>query len=175
MSEIYSQIAFLVKIYETMSMTGGKKMYGDFEVLAVIGKLEVKFENNERVLNELLKLQRFISENNFINLAISFGRLCEILNISEIKENKEIQAIYDFIFDENTLMEMYKGDILDLTITELGMNKKVSNYLWRSGIETVRNLILLTEGELRAITGIGDKTFKELVSKLNEHGLALSH
>lgn len=144
-----------------------------FDVLAITGKMEVKFKDNERFLSEIANLQKFISEDDFFNSAISFGRLCEILNISEISENKDIQAIYEYISIEKNFQKVSEDEIMNLNIRDLEFSTRTYNILRRAGICTVEDILSEGKGSIKNCHSAGKKTIDEIDSKLKQLGLKL--
>lgn len=144
-----------------------------FDVLAVTGKLTVKFGSNERSLKEIENLQKFISENDFVNSAICFGRVCEILSVSEISENKDIQAIYEYISVEENFKEMSMSEMLNLNIRQLGLSNKAYRALKDGGVNTVGDIVSLGKTDIKLIWSIGEKTFSEIDSQLKKIGIDL--
>lgn len=56
-------------------------------------------------------------------------------------------------------------------IEELGLSVRAFNALAKSGIRTVGDLSLKTEKRIKKIRGLGEKSFREIVEKMEELGL----
>jgi DNA-directed RNA polymerase subunit alpha len=63
---------------------------------------------------------------------------------------------------------------LDLPIEALDLSERPRNCLRRAQIKTVGELVQKTEEELLNITNFGQKSFEEVVAKLDELGLSIS-
>ena len=60
-------------------------------------------------------------------------------------------------------------------LSELGLPVRVHNMLRRAGVATVGDLTALDEDGLYAIRNVGGSTFAEVIVKLDEHGLDITH
>ena len=110
------------------------------EALVITGKLEVRFQGKEQLLNEVANLQKFIAENDFDNLAISFGRLSELTKDFTPNVSDYINSLYDFIFEVKEPLkreqELGLKEKLAMTLEELDVSLRTFNCLRRAGINT---------------------------------------
>jgi len=60
-----------------------------------------------------------------------------------------------------------------LTLDDLGLTTRVLHNLKEEGIESVENLLALSERELKKIPGIGERSLHEIKDILAQHGLEL--
>ncbi len=56
---------------------------------------------------------------------------------------------------------------------EFGLDRKYANILKTAGVDTVGTLTAMTEGQLKGLKGVGDKTFQVVIEKLASKGLKL--
>ena len=82
------------------------------KAMMVTGALEVKFEGQEKLLNEVANLQKHILEDDEIHVAIDIGRLKEMANLN-ISEDANLKELYNSIFLKP------KNEKLNLNIEEL--------------------------------------------------------
>jgi len=62
---------------------------------------------------------------------------------------------------------------LDRPVEELELGGRILNMLRNSGVRTVRDLVSLSEGELKAIPGLGKKALEDVRLQLESQGLSL--
>ena len=62
---------------------------------------------------------------------------------------------------------------LDMPIEEIGLSTRAFKALIRSGIKNVGDIVELTENQVMNISGLGTKSFNEIVDKINSMGLNL--
>ncbi|AEB12433.1 DNA-directed RNA polymerase subunit alpha [Marinithermus hydrothermalis] len=60
-----------------------------------------------------------------------------------------------------------------LTLDDLGLSTRVLHNLKEEGIDSIENLLALTERELKKVPGIGERSVEEIKERLAEHGLSL--
>ncbi len=65
------------------------------------------------------------------------------------------------------------ASLLAMPIEELDLSIRSYNCLRRKGKDTVRDIIEMTEDELKGVRNLGMKSLLEIKAKLNEHGLKL--
>lgn len=63
--------------------------------------------------------------------------------------------------------------VLDKTIEDMELSVRSHNCLKRAGIQTVRDLIEKTEGDMLKVKNLGRQSLQEIIAKLAEYGLAL--
>lgn len=154
--------------------------------LIITGGLEVRFQGQEQVLNELSKLQKCITENDGIKLAISFGRLKELSKNSEIDASEHFDALHEFISEFEKILQSDQEDQedqqaieakLNITLDELKYSSRLSTrthtFLVRAGKKTVRDLVAMYEEEYEKIKHIGPQSIKEVKKLLKELGFEL--
>ena len=133
-------------------------------IFVITGSLEVIFEGEERLLDEVARLQKHVSENDEIHTAIDIGRIVAMAkNFSDADEAvRELQkAIF---FDESAQM-----------IDELEFSPRTYNCLCRAGITTVNELAGMSLTELKNVRHLGQKSFDEVVLKLKKLGIELGN
>ena len=64
---------------------------------------------------------------------------------------------------------------LDLPIEDLDLSERPRNCLKRAQVNSVGELLLKSEDDLLAITNFGQKSLDEVIEKLDERGLSLTH
>ena len=69
--------------------------------------------------------------------------------------------------------ETKKEKVLEMTIEELDMSVRSFNCLKRAGIDTVEDMINMTEEELIKVRNLGKKSLEEVIQKLHSLGLEL--
>ncbi len=73
---------------------------------------------------------------------------------------------------EKTPAEQFK-ELLDKTIEELDFSVRPFNYLKRSNINVVKDLLVLSEQNIRQMHGAGDKVLNEVKERVESLGLEL--
>lgn len=63
--------------------------------------------------------------------------------------------------------------ILDLTLEEIKMSVQSSRYLKEAGKNTVRDIVDMTEKELKSLKGVGKRSVEEIIWRLNRIGVGL--
>ena len=133
-------------------------------IFVITGSLEVIFEGQERLLDEVARLQKHVSENDEIHTAIDIGRIVAMAkNFSDADEAvRELQkAIF---FDESAQL-----------IDELEFTPRTYNCLGRAGITTVNELAGMSLPELKNVRNLGQKSLEEIVLKLKKLGIELGN
>ena len=64
-------------------------------------------------------------------------------------------------------------DVLSAPLSVLGLSVRASNALLISGFSTLKDVVALTEIELRQLRGVGRGTLTEIKTKLSSRGLTL--
>ena len=67
--------------------------------------------------------------------------------------------------------DVYKRQVLDMTIEELDLSVRSYNCLKRAGIQTVQALASKSEDDMIKVRNLGKKSLKEVKEKLIELGL----
>lgn len=68
-----------------------------------------------------------------------------------------------------------RNSVLQMAIEELDLSVRSYNCLKRAGIETVKDLISLSDNEICHIRNMGKKSFKEISQKLGMLGIVIAH
>ena len=69
--------------------------------------------------------------------------------------------------------ENKKTQVLAMTIEELDFAVRTFNCLKRVGLDTVEDLVQLTEDDLYRVRNLGKKSSEEVIQKLHSLGLSL--
>ena len=64
--------------------------------------------------------------------------------------------------------------MLEKNIEDLELTVRSLNALTQAGIDTVSDLVSMTEGELNSVKNLGKKSLSEIKDKIRELGLSLS-
>ena len=64
--------------------------------------------------------------------------------------------------------------VLEKNIEDLELTVRSLNALTQAGIDTVSDLVSMTEGELNSVKNLGKKSLSEIKDKIRELGLSLS-
>ena len=75
--------------------------------------------------------------------------------------------------DEGTKQENEYSQKLERTIEDLDLSVRSFNCLKRAGINTVKDLVAMTEDELIKVRNLGKKSLEEVKKKLDDDGLSL--
>jgi len=149
------------------------------ETLIITGKLEVRFQQHEQLLNELANLQKFIEERDYARLAISFGRLTELINDSEIDVSNHMQSLYKFIseaeehFQREQKFNKTEEEKLNMPLEDLDFSLHVYNCLKRVNIHTVKDLVAMTEIDFMKVKNLGKIGYEEVVLKFKQLGFKM--
>ena len=65
--------------------------------------------------------------------------------------------------------------VLEKNIEDLELTVRSLNALTQAGIDTVSDLVSMTEGELNSVKNLGKKSLSEIKDKIRELGLSLSN
>lgn len=76
-------------------------------------------------------------------------------------------------FIEATVIRSFASELF-VSIDELHLATRVRNALWRSGVFSIGDLVLLTKDEVLAIELVGDKTLEVIERALAEKGMYLA-
>lgn len=148
------------------------------EALTITGKLEIRFQGKEQLLDEIVNLQKFIIENDLDNQAIILGRISELTKDFETDVvSKDIKSLYDFIFERSKVEQLEVSmakENLDLLIEELMLTPRQFNDLKQIDINTVRDIVMMDNAREKLIKTLGKKSFDEVIVKLKEIGIVLS-
>ena len=136
------------------------------EALVITGKLELQFQGNEQLINEVINLRKFIVENDLDNLAISFGRLSELTKDLETDASTDMKFLYDLIVSAEVPM---KKEGIDKSIETLNLSTRTYNCLRRAGVWTIRDFLT----KKTTVQSLGRKSYEETILKLKELGFEL--
>ena len=134
-------------------------MYNKVKLLVEIGKLEIRFEEDSRVITELSNFRDKICSDDILQGAIAFGRLQA--RIGETTE--EIQTI-------NCILTNTKP-VPDMSIGELEFTVRTYNVLDRNQVRTVKHITEMSSEGWTKIKNLGRKSYEEIAEKM--HGLGL--
>lgn len=141
------------------------------ETLIVIGTLEVRFEGQEKLLNELAKLEKYIVEDDYVQAALAFGRLKEMVKLFDISIDDCIDQLYKYI--SKIEEKMAREKILNMPIEKLNFSVRTYNCLKRVGLSTGRDLAKIPVKKLRQVPNMTSESIEEIVTILREHGIEL--
>ena len=68
-----------------------------------------------------------------------------------------------------------KTKVLDMSVEDLDLSVRSYNCLKRAGINTVQELTQKTPDDMMKVRNLGGKSLEEVLAKLKELGLQLSH
>lgn len=92
----------------------------------------------------------------------------------ELRERRAAAIETIAIIDESLVGEYQTEEsALQLSVRELGLRSMGSNALYRSGIETVEDVIQKTPNDLRRVYRFGKGAYEELITKLDALNLRL--
>lgn len=133
------------------------------EALITLKKLESAMQDNLLIVKEIETLRNRIMKGNCFEIGTSYGRLEFAIQTS----NKDVSR--DLVLLHKYLSETEKA-VSELTLDDLKLGVRISNYCKRAGIYTVKDLRDTTD--LKAIFhNNGDKYYQELVEKLDKLGI----
>lgn len=104
------------------------------------------------------------------SISIMITQLQAIVGFKEtITQNKDV------LYDDGVLEEKMEIDqsSLKVKIEDLQFSTRTENALLSGGIKTLSGLLKKTEGDLKALGGLGDKAIEEVKELLEGKGLAL--
>ena len=142
-------------------------------------------------LNEVVKLTNRYSPSSASQLAAVLGKIADGLKAKQASTAKEAQealgeakytqarALLDNVdalqAGINELLEAaitcHAEGILDIDIDDLELSIRSYNCLKRAGIKTVQELISRNPEDLRGVRNLGQKSYEEILAKLEELGL----
>lgn len=139
-----------------------------YEALVCTGKMEVKAQDSEKALNEVKNMQKHLAEDDYINFAISFGRLFELAKQFDVDIMQEINEMLEFNPMETNIEREKK---LNINIEELDLSVRTFNMLKRSGVNNVGDFIYDSEDYLLKTRMHGNKrSYSEVVEKVHALG-----
>ena len=137
-------------------------MYNKVKVMVEIGKLEVRFEEDSRVITELSNFRDQICNDDILQAAIAFGRLQA--RIGEITE--EIQTI-------NCILVNAKP-VPDILIEEVEFTVRTYNVLKNAQVKNVKQITEMSSEDWTKIKNLGRKSFEEIAEKMHRLGLEIA-
>lgn len=137
-------------------------MYNKIKLLVEIGKLEVRFEEDSRVITELSNFCDKICNDDIMQAAITFGRLQA--RIGETTE--EIQTI-------NCILTNAKL-VPDISIEKLEFKVRTYNVLKRAGIDNVKKITKMSFEDWTRVRNLGRESYEEIAEKMHELGLEIA-
>ena len=139
-----------------------------YEALMITGRLEIQLEGNEKSINELKKIQKCIIEKDFVNLAISLGRLSELSKGSIADADKSINALTKFITNKEEVTE--QPHVFDMTIEDLNLSDRSLNCMKRAGFNMVSDILRLSGAELYRVKQLCKNSYEEVLDRLEALG-----
>ncbi len=119
------------------------------------------------------KLTLTVSTNGIINAkeAVSYAAriLSEHLNLF-VELSDEVKHSDNIMVDRE---ETIRDRVLEMTIEELDLSVRSFNCLKRASIDTVEDLINMTEEDMIKVRNLGKKSLEEVIQKLQSLGLSL--
>lgn len=155
--------------------------HADYMKEKVLGMKVEELDFSSRTLNALKR-----SNINTVEELISFteDEIIKVRNIGETGFTELLKKLrgLGLSFREREIYtmgmfierpEVMGEKILEMTIEELELSVRTYNCLKRVGINTVDELLDLTESDLMQVKNLGKKGFEEVVQKLSALGLSL--
>ena len=139
-------------------------MYNKVKLMVEIGKLEVRFEEDSRVITELSNFRDKICGNDILQVAIAFGRLQA--RIGETTE--EIQEI-NYILTNTKLTP-----VLDMLIDDLEFSVRTCTVLKNANVRNVKQIVEMSSAGWTKIRNLGRKSYTEIADKMHELGLEIA-
>lgn len=147
-----------------------------FEVFIMIGRMEIRCENNKKVLNELSNLQDALEQDNLALSARILGRIFEEIG-HDSNINDELNAILTYVSDmpERSFNE---EELKSLPIEDLNISMRSFKVLRDAGINSVYDILVVYntpsfcfDNKLMELKGFGKQSYKEVVEKLESLGI----
>ena len=134
-----------------------------FEALIITGKLEVYFADEKRLLDEVKSIQKYIVDDDLVNLAISLGRLNELSKSPNENVSKHLEDLIEYGVAFNVEM----GNSRNITIEDLDFSVRTFNCMKRAGCNTVADILKYNGEEL---IKLGKKCPREVITKMEKLG-----
>lgn len=129
------------------------------KIMVEIGKLEVRFEEDSRVITELSNFRDKICNDDILQAAIAFGRLQAIIG----ETTEEIQTINCFLTKAKPVPYM--------SIEEVEFTVRTYNVLKYAQIKNVKQITEISSEGWTKIHNFSRKIYEEIAKKM--HGLGL--
>ncbi len=137
-----------------------------FEALIITGKLEVYFAGEKKLLDEVKSIQKYIVDDDLINLAISLGRLNELSKSPNENVSKHLEDLIEYGVAFNVEM----GNSRNITVEDLDFSVRTFNCMKRAGCNTVADILKYNGEELNKVLHLGKKGPKEVITKMKRLG-----
>ena len=134
-----------------------------FEALIITGKLEVYFAGEKKLLDEVKSIQKYIVDDDLINLAISLGRLNELSKSPNENVSKHLEDLIGYGVAFNVEMRNSRN----ITIEDLDFSVRTFNCMKRAGCNTVADILKYNGEEL---IKLGKKCPREVITKMEKLG-----
>ena len=134
-----------------------------FEALIITGKLEVYFAGEKRLLDEVKSIQKYIVDDDLVNLAISLGRLNELSKSPNENVSKHLEDLIGYGVAFNVEMRNSRN----ITIEDLDFSVRTFNCMKRAGCNTVADILKYNGEEL---IKLGKKCPREVITKMEKLG-----
>lgn len=135
-----------------------------FEALIITGKLEVYFAGEKELLDEVKSIQKYIVDDDLVNLAISLGRLNELSKSHNENVGKYLENLVKYCVTSNVEME----DKKNIAIEEMDLTVRTFNCMKRAGCNTIADILKLDRKGL--LKNSGKKGVDEIIAKMKELG-----
>lgn len=147
-----------------------------YDALITTGALEAQFQNQkdilEKLLNEFTNLKNYISNDDFPNANICYGKIKEYINESRVNNDENMENLFDYVTQFSHIPKK-DTSILDQNIDTLNLKYRIYNRLRWSGILTIGDLIEYSPKYLLKLRGIGKDSVDEIILALKDLNLSL--
>lgn len=134
-----------------------------FEALIITGKLEVYFAGEKKLLDEVKSIQKYIVDDDLVNLAISLGRLNELSKSPNENVSKHLEDLIEYGVAFNVEMRNSRN----ITVEDLDFSVRTFNCMKRAGCNTVADILKYNGEEL---IKLGKKCPREVITKMKRLG-----
>ena len=137
-------------------------MYNKFKLMVEVGKLEVRFEEDSKVIEELSNFCDKVCNDDILQVAIAFGRLQAKIG----EKSEELQTI-------NCILEN-ANPVLDISIIDLELTVRTYNTLYRNQIRDVKQITEMSSEDWTKVKNFGRKSYEEIAEKMHKLGLEIA-
>ncbi len=137
-------------------------MYNRVKIMMEIGKLEVRFEEDSKVIEELSNFCDKVCKNDILQVAIAFGRLQARIG----EKSEELQTI-------NCILANVQP-VLDISIDDLELTVRTYNTLYRNQIRDVKQITEMSSEDWTKVNNLGVKSYAEIAEKMHKLGLEIA-
>ena len=121
---------------------------------------------DDGLLDEVKSIQKYIVDDDLVNLAISLGRLNELSKSPNENVSKHLEDLigYGVAFNVET------RNSRNITIEDLDFSVRTFNCMKRAGCNTVADILKYNGEELNKVLHLGKKGPKEVITKMKRLG-----